>query len=416
MARNYSTKINLEQKTPVEIMKKNADHVSKIGFLAAYNIYDDKYVFSPARFLFEGLGNLLGEISFIPPAIWEIPLIEKIRRKLIGIYFKNSNQIYRFETDPIVAAHLSQYYHHQFEINHYDLIISWFTTFELSRIKSNIPLVIFRDAVFPSLVNKYEGFFNIPAICVKNGKSLEQQAFDHTDILYFTSEWGIKEFYNYYNLHNSKKTTLKTVMVGPNLRDIPNYRNIQDIRLANEYKYYRFFLPVTEGGWFRKGGDTAYQIVKSLNQTGIPSKLTVCGDVPESYRSYPDVEVLPYMNKNDKQQLRVFQEMLINSDFLLFPTNADFTPHIICEANAFGTPVITTRIAGIPEMVTDGKNGFLLSPDAEVDDFVNVITQAISVPEAYEELRCNSRNVFEKKLNWDITCKHVANEIADLLQ
>ena len=40
----------------------------------------------------------------------------------------------------------------------------------------------------------------------------------------------------------------------------------------------------------------------------------------------------------------------------------DILPTVITEAMAAGLPVVSTRLAGIPEMVIDGKTGFLVSP------------------------------------------------------
>jgi glycosyltransferase involved in cell wall biosynthesis len=41
----------------------------------------------------------------------------------------------------------------------------------------------------------------------------------------------------------------------------------------------------------------------------------------------------------------------------------DGIPNVLLEAMACGTPVVTTRVSGIPELVEDGVNGLLVSPD-----------------------------------------------------
>ena len=41
---------------------------------------------------------------------------------------------------------------------------------------------------------------------------------------------------------------------------------------------------------------------------------------------------------------------------------SDNLPTVIVEAMLAGMPVVSTRIAGIPEMITDGESGFLVSP------------------------------------------------------
>jgi glycosyltransferase involved in cell wall biosynthesis len=53
-------------------------------------------------------------------------------------------------------------------------------------------------------------------------------------------------------------------------------------------------------------------------------------------------------------------------DVLIVPSKFDGRPVTIMEANACGIPVIAAPVGGIPELVCEGKNGFLLQP-SEVD-------------------------------------------------
>jgi glycosyltransferase involved in cell wall biosynthesis len=58
------------------------------------------------------------------------------------------------------------------------------------------------------------------------------------------------------------------------------------------------------------------------------------------------------------------QQLLENSDVLVFPTKYPFEghPYVILEAMAVGLPIISTNIGCIPEMVENGVNGFLIEP------------------------------------------------------
>jgi glycosyltransferase involved in cell wall biosynthesis len=52
--------------------------------------------------------------------------------------------------------------------------------------------------------------------------------------------------------------------------------------------------------------------------------------------------------------------VLAASDILVLPSFREGTPRVITEAMASGLPVIATDIAGIPEQITDGENGYLI--------------------------------------------------------
>jgi colanic acid/amylovoran biosynthesis glycosyltransferase len=53
--------------------------------------------------------------------------------------------------------------------------------------------------------------------------------------------------------------------------------------------------------------------------------------------------------------------LLLGARALILPSFAEGLPVVIMEAMALGRPVITTRIAGIPELVRDGKEGWLVA-------------------------------------------------------
>lgn len=58
----------------------------------------------------------------------------------------------------------------------------------------------------------------------------------------------------------------------------------------------------------------------------------------------------------------VRDECLAASDLFVLPSLSEGFPNVIAEAMAAGLPIVTTRVRGLPEIVADGKNGFLVEP------------------------------------------------------
>jgi colanic acid/amylovoran biosynthesis glycosyltransferase len=56
------------------------------------------------------------------------------------------------------------------------------------------------------------------------------------------------------------------------------------------------------------------------------------------------------------------RELLRHADVFVMASFAEGLPVVLMEAMAAGLPVVATRIAGIPELVDDGQNGFLVPP------------------------------------------------------
>lgn len=59
---------------------------------------------------------------------------------------------------------------------------------------------------------------------------------------------------------------------------------------------------------------------------------------------------------------------------MVLPSLSEGLPRVIVEAMMTGTPVIGTRISGIPDIIRDGENSLLISPD-DADDLLRALRQ-----------------------------------------
>lgn len=66
-----------------------------------------------------------------------------------------------------------------------------------------------------------------------------------------------------------------------------------------------------------------------------------------------------------KSQAEV-RELMQQTDIFVLPSFAEGVPVSLMEAMAAGVPVVTTRIAGISELVEDGASGYLVPPGNEM--------------------------------------------------
>ncbi|MEO0913564.1 MAG: glycosyltransferase family 4 protein, partial [Pseudomonadota bacterium] len=91
--------------------------------------------------------------------------------------------------------------------------------------------------------------------------------------------------------------------------------------------------------------------------------LTLIGDGPE--RAALEAEAGPLGDRvtflGYRSQAEV-AEALAEVDLLVLPSFAEGVPVVLMEAMAAGLPVISSRVAGIPELVEDGVSGLLLPP------------------------------------------------------
>ncbi len=92
-------------------------------------------------------------------------------------------------------------------------------------------------------------------------------------------------------------------------------------------------------------------------------------------------------------------EFLAAADVFVLPSLSEGFPNVIAEAMACGLPVVCTRIRGIPEIVADGVNGFLVAPrnPAELAD---KIVSLLSNGALREEISATNK-AWAKANSWD---------------
>ena len=111
------------------------------------------------------------------------------------------------------------------------------------------------------------------------------------------------------------------------------------------------------------------------NEKGVGVLLDAFARLPKDYSLdlYGAIKEDCYMNfdwqahrmnyKGEVSAAEVLQR-LTDYDLLLLPSFREGYPGIIIEALSVGMPVVSTRVGGIPEIITDGFNGRLLAPGA----------------------------------------------------
>jgi glycosyltransferase involved in cell wall biosynthesis len=109
------------------------------------------------------------------------------------------------------------------------------------------------------------------------------------------------------------------------------------------------------GDFERKGGDLLLKVFRERLRGMADLVLVTGADVPAE----PGVEVHRNLTANSAK-LRI---LYASCDVMALPTRADCYSLVCMEALASGMPVVTTRVGGIPDIVHEGKNGYLIEPD-----------------------------------------------------
>ena len=100
-----------------------------------------------------------------------------------------------------------------------------------------------------------------------------------------------------------------------------------------------------------------------------------------------------YSLRNSSEMAHYYQ----NIDFYLVTSSAEGTPNPALEAMSCGTPVISTKVGNMTDIINNGKNGFLVSED--IKKFNKIMDEVMDMSEhEYCKMRQKTR---EYILSWD---------------
>lgn len=98
-------------------------------------------------------------------------------------------------------------------------------------------------------------------------------------------------------------------------------------------------------------------------------------------------EFVDFVGGVDHEQIPKYMNA---ADVLVVPSHSEGNPNVILEALAAGTPIIATRVGGIPDLITDGKQGFLYSP-GDAEQMTNLLSKLLRDDELQRKLSVEAK-------------------------
>ena len=271
-------------------------------------------------------------------------------------------------------------------------------------LKTSKPVIIWTDAPLAALIDFYPYMSNLCRETRKNIISLEEKAFFKSEKIIFSSNWAADFAIKKYRINPNK---IHVFPWGANLKTQPQKEMIyQEINLRSRSLPIKLLFIGKE--WERNGGSKALEMTRLLNSKGLPTELTVIGCKPIQGNNIPHfLKVLGYIDKNQKSGWEEISRIMLQSHFLLLLSEAETYGQVLCEANAFGIPCLTTDVGGFSSVIENGVNGQRFSINSSPEECCKYISELALNPEKYESIAISTLNEYSHRLNWETTAEKV---------
>jgi len=345
----------------------------KIAFLTSTDVRDKRAWSGTHYYMAKALERNVGEVDYLGPV--SLPFLFFLGKVISFLLQKIFNKRFDYTHSLIVAKVYAKIFSKKLKEKNYDLIFAPASSSEIAFLKTKIPIIYLSDTTYANMIGYYPYYSNLLKTSAKQGNEIEKRTIVNSKLVLFPSEWAANSAINDYHAEKSK---VHVIPFGANIDEAPKNDLISQKKKTDKCRL--LFLGVE---WERKGGEIAFNTLVKLNNSGINTELIVCGCIPPKKFSHQKMKVIPFINKNNKEQYRQFEQILLNSDFLILPTKAECYGVVFCEASAYGLPSIATNTGGVNGAIINGVNGFVLPQNSNADDFAKLIAAIFRDDERY---------------------------------
>jgi glycosyltransferase involved in cell wall biosynthesis len=140
----------------------------------------------------------------------------------------------------------------------------------------------------------------------------------------------------------------------------------------------------------------------------VDAQLTIVGDGPQRSRlerlaAETDAEVI-FEGEVDHDEVDDYYQTA--AVFVLPSIEGEGMPNVILEAMAWGLPVVATDSGGVPTLIDDGSNGFLVSmrDPGTLADRINTL---LADPQLRDKMGVNARTSVTLNHSWETICSEL---------
>ena len=193
----------------------------------------------------------------------------------------------------------------------------------------------------------------------------------HAKFVVAISTFGLSQLYRWASFADWEKIKIVHCGLEPSFYNVPAKPIAATLRLVCVGRLCE-----------QKGQMLLLEAANKLHNSGVNFELVLAGDgemraeiesLIAQYQLQDKVKITGWISSDE------VRNHILSSQALVLPSFAEGLPVVIMEAMSLKRPVISTYIAGIPELLIQGENGWLCVA-GDVDDLTKSMREALTLP------------------------------------
>lgn len=218
---------------------------------------------------------------------------------------------------------------------------------------------------------------------------LEESAHKKARLNFVSTEYVKKSLVSHYNVADDK---IVVVGIGGNMPAEKIYDKRYD-------KDNLLFIGID---FERKGGKVLLKAFEKVKKICSNAELFIVGCKPRI-----DFERVHVLGRKEGWELK---ELLKKASLFVMPSLAEPSAAVFAEAMAYRLPCIGTRVDGIPELIEDGRSGFLVSPN-DADELAEKVITLLKDRSMMAEFGRRGFEIYEQKFRWDVVAEKILSNM-----
>jgi glycosyltransferase involved in cell wall biosynthesis len=269
---------------------------------------------------------------------------------------------------------------------------------------SNVPtlkekfLCSYHDGNLWAQIKRVNSRFSVNAPYVRKALKYEQMLYDRLDLIFPMSNW-LREIF----IEDFKCSPKKVIAVGAGV----NFHSVPEIHSKDYEKPKIIFVGVH---FERKGGYTLLEAFRTVRKAVPKAELTIIG--PELTSLPSGVRCIGRVNKDTEEgEARLHSEYL-NASLFVMPSQYEPFGVVFGEAMAHKLPCIGTDVCAMPEIIEDGKTGFIV-PANDSKKLADAIIMMLRDPDKMKKFGEAGYNKYLKEFTWESVARKITHAISN---